>query len=53
MDEPLFGVTCVLVMLPLGIDVAEICYLLLGGESWRGVILAILGIVVTFVVVVL
>lgn len=44
------GVT--LVVLPLGVDVAEFFYLILGGESWRAVILAVLDVVVTVVFVI-
>lgn len=44
--------TSILVGLPLGIDVAEVVLLILGGESWRAMILAILDILVTCVVVV-
>lgn len=42
----------ILVGLPLGVDVAEVVRLILGEESWRAMILAILDILVTCAVVV-
>ncbi|CAN0259689.1 unnamed protein product [Scytosiphon promiscuus] len=44
-------VTCVFILLPICVDVAEVVFLLLGGESWRAMILAILDIFVTCTVV--
>lgn len=42
------GVACILLLLPLGIDIAEVVLLiLLEGVSWRAMILAILDILVT------
>lgn len=46
------GVSSIFVVLPVGVDVAEVVFLLLGAESWRTLILAILDIVVAFCVVV-
>ena len=47
------GVSSVLALLPVVVDVAEAVFLLLDeGESWRAVVLAILDIVVAFCVVV-
>ncbi|CAM9908157.1 unnamed protein product [Ectocarpus fasciculatus] len=50
-DNPAVGLTYALVALPLGVDVAEVVFLFLGGQSWNATILALLDVGVTAVVV--
>ncbi|CBJ29938.1 expressed unknown protein [Ectocarpus siliculosus] len=50
-DNPAVGLTYALIALPLGVDVAEILFLFLGGQSWNATILALLDVGVTAMVV--
>lgn len=49
-EDTTVGITYVLVVLPLGVEVAEVVLLVLGGGSWKATILAVLDIAVTTVV---
>ncbi|CAM9143094.1 unnamed protein product [Scytosiphon promiscuus] len=49
-NDAAVGVTYVLVVLPLGVEVAEVVLLALGEESWNATILAVLDVAVTALV---
>ncbi|CAB1119912.1 unnamed protein product [Ectocarpus sp. CCAP 1310/34] len=50
-DNPAVGLTYALIALPLGVDLAEIVFLFLGGQSWNATILTLLDVGVTAMVV--
>lgn len=50
-EDPALGLTYTLIVFPLGVDVAEIVLLVLGGRSWNATVLAVLDVGLTFFVV--
>lgn len=49
--DPALGLTYALILLPLGVDVAEIVLLVLEGKSWNSTVLAVLDVGLVFAVV--
>lgn len=49
-EDPAVGLTYALVLLPLGVDVAETVLLVLGGKSWSTAVLAVLDVGLIFIV---
>lgn len=50
-DHPAVGLTLSLILVPLGVDVAEVVLLALRGRSWNATVLAVLDVGLTFIVV--